>query len=119
MPIEEIIEFAAGQSKSPVSISIVDDKIKPVLEGIETFYLVLQYPAKATISEPETMKISINDKELDSMLTFSLFSHIADSNTLEFFQCLKSNHLQVYTDDILGYANFLCLFYDLLIIKLP
>lgn len=85
LPIEEMIEFSEGQDKAPVIITIVDDDEQPVLEGVETFYLVLQYPKNATISEPETMKILINDKDLDSMLKFIYFHSNLSVNTCHFF----------------------------------
>lgn len=73
--VEKLIEFAPDQAEVPVTIHILDDDEKPILEGIETLYVSLQFPSKATITEPETTKILINDKELDGMSQIPVFNN--------------------------------------------
>uniref|UniRef100_H2YPT7 Calx-beta domain-containing protein n=1 Tax=Ciona savignyi TaxID=51511 RepID=H2YPT7_CIOSA len=63
--ISKTLEFAPGITVQTVSVVILDDLGNPVLEGEETFDLVLRMPMGAILGDPKTAQVTINDTESD------------------------------------------------------
>lgn len=66
--IEKTINFKPGDDTATITVTVVDDEINPVLEGNETFHLVLEEPEKLIISDPKNLPITITDN-LDGILS--------------------------------------------------
>nr|XP_002119185.2 FRAS1-related extracellular matrix protein 2 [Ciona intestinalis] len=63
--ISQTLEFAPGITMQTVSVVILDDLGNPVLEGEETFDLVLRMPMGAILGDPQVTQVTINDTESD------------------------------------------------------
>uniref|UniRef100_A0A8C5LW09 FRAS1 related extracellular matrix 2 n=1 Tax=Leptobrachium leishanense TaxID=445787 RepID=A0A8C5LW09_9ANUR len=59
--ISRNLDFAPGVNMQTFRVIILDDLGKPVLEGIETFELVLRMPMNAVLGEPSKATVFIND----------------------------------------------------------
>lgn len=66
--ISQTLEFAPGITMKNVKVVILDDLGNPVMEGLETFDLVLRMPIQAILGEPQVTHITINDTESDCKL---------------------------------------------------
>ncbi|GAB6022620.1 hypothetical protein CHUAL_006715 [Chamberlinius hualienensis] len=71
--ITRIVEFNSGSSTQIIQLTVLDDIGQPVLEGLETFRLILKSPINATIGNLNETIITIDDS-------------IEDYPTVEFLQ---------------------------------
>ncbi|XP_045076300.1 FRAS1-related extracellular matrix protein 2-like [Coregonus clupeaformis] len=65
MGISRNLDFAPGVSQQTFRVTILDDLGQPVLEGTETFELVLRMPMNGILGEPGKATILINDSVSD------------------------------------------------------
>ncbi|XP_077984509.1 extracellular matrix protein 3-like [Glandiceps talaboti] len=63
--ISKNLDFAPGVTMQTVRIIILDDLGQPVLEGPETFELVLRMPVGAALGQPDMSVVTINDSVSD------------------------------------------------------
>ncbi|KAM8975891.1 FRAS1-related extracellular matrix protein 2 [Pelodytes ibericus] len=63
--ISRNLDFAPGVNMQTFRVIILDDLGQPVLEGIETFELVLRMPMNAVLGEPSKATVFINDTVSD------------------------------------------------------
>ncbi len=63
--ISRNLEFAPGVSVQTVRVTILDDLGQPVLEGTESFELILRMPSNGILGEPAKVTIFINDSISD------------------------------------------------------
>ncbi|XP_078683006.1 FRAS1-related extracellular matrix protein 2-like [Branchiostoma floridae x Branchiostoma belcheri] len=70
--ISKNLDFPPGVTMQTVRITILDDLGQPVLEGPETFDLVLRMPMNAALGEPSRTTVVINDSVSDlPMMSFA------------------------------------------------
>lgn len=65
MGISRNLEFAPSVSVQTVRVTILDDLGQPVLEGTESFELILRMPSNGILGEPAKVTIFINDSISD------------------------------------------------------
>lgn len=70
IPITQSVEFLPGEMEKAVTVQIIDDTKKPVVEGIEKFTLYLDEPLKAVTGNPDITTISISDAKEDGNIFF-------------------------------------------------
>ena len=70
LPITETFAFEAHQQEIYVKIKINDDVEYPILEGKETFTVILKAGKNGRISEPSKATITIDDSQSDSKTFF-------------------------------------------------
>ncbi len=63
--ISDTLEFAPGITEQTLKVTILDDLGNPLLEGPETFELLLRMPINAVLGTPERVVVVINDTESD------------------------------------------------------
>ncbi|XP_064840805.1 FRAS1-related extracellular matrix protein 2-like [Oncorhynchus masou masou] len=63
--ISRNLDFAPGVSQQTFRVTILDDLGQPVLEGTETFELILRMPMNGILGEPGKATIFINDSVSD------------------------------------------------------
>ena len=63
--ISRNLDFAPGVSQQTFRVTILDDLGQPVLEGTETFELILRMPMNGILGEPGKATILINDSVSD------------------------------------------------------
>lgn len=68
--VNKVLNFAPGVTMQTVRIIILDDLGRPIVEGSESFELVLRMPMDAMLGEPSKALVTINDTETDSELSF-------------------------------------------------
>ncbi|XP_071950665.1 extracellular matrix protein 3-like [Antedon mediterranea] len=75
------LDFAPGVTKQTVKINVLDDIGQPVLEGLETFRLVLRMPMNAVLGGPNHVNIIINDTVSDlPKVSFRAGSYTVNEN---------------------------------------
>lgn len=90
------MEFLPGETEKPLSIQIIDDVDKPVVEGAENFILYFDDPIKTTIAMPEETTISVLDSIEDGIL-----------NSLNFEACVETNPLFSYSAPVVQFNDTL------------
>lgn len=68
--ISETVDFAPTVSLQTVRVAILDDLGNPVLEGAETFELVLTMVRGAIIGNPQVTVVTINDTYSDRKCSY-------------------------------------------------
>nr|XP_023654914.1 FRAS1-related extracellular matrix protein 3 [Paramormyrops kingsleyae] len=63
--ISRNLDFASGVTMQTFRVTILDDLGQPIVEGPETFELVLRMPMNAVLGEPSRTTITINDTVSD------------------------------------------------------
>lgn len=65
MAVNKILNFPPGVSINTISVKILDDLGQPKLEGPEKYQLVLRMPMGASLGNPTTATVVIDDTVSD------------------------------------------------------
>ncbi|XP_014777556.1 extracellular matrix protein 3 [Octopus bimaculoides] len=79
--VDKVLTFPPGVTYQKVQVTILDDKGKPLVEGMEAFELSLYMPMGAILGDPSSSIIAINDSISDlPTMQFKQAEIIVDEN---------------------------------------